>query len=1107
MVVILSNLRAAWRPAPPAWFSLHPREPGSNREGAIRMAASPKKFLYCGPFRRLEPLLAPMLERLGEGDRMRRRRVLVISNRLREHLQERLARQGAFAGVSFLTLKDLAEEIALGDLQRARLSPISRLGAAALAGRVLREGASRLGPLRDAAAIDGYGESILATLTDLAEAGMRPGDIRFSSGFPKTGRALLKDLSLLAEIYEKGLAACGFYDDGLLFLRACERAEAAPPRVSTIVYGFSDMNALQRRLLSACIREEDAIAFLPADPEAPACAYAMPFLEWMEGQGFEREELPDGEAGPFDRLAANLFGDETRVRLEEDSLAVVSAPTESREIYELTREILYSRTPARAGGEPSSVRETGMILPAAGKYERLILETFRSLRVPAESGGRARLADLPAGRIFLRMLALKERGYPREEVIRFLADANFTGSRSFLSAPEISDGLSPASLPSQWEYLSRGFLFLSGEEAWRASLKGETEEAGRRGDSIRRGIARSLSHALEVLFKRLGAFPEPALPSVHAARALEAYGEMTDGLRDSGALADSVKAVGALDPILGDIGADAFREWARKALAGASVRPVDDGNPGGGVCLLTMLDARGLFFDTVAIPGLAEGVFPSAGGEDLLLPDLLREKVNRALGRKKGDPGAGLPPKGARSAEERFLFWTAIQAAARRMILGFSRGGAGGLPESAPSPFLNHLAAALEGDPGEEVDLAGRIQGRYRAAPPSLDVSVIREMPAGILEWDLARMLVPPGEMEKGALGYLDRLYPQFERKRMALAARWKRDALTAHDGMLTEPDLLEKIGERGGSARRPVSVTDIETFFRCPYRYALSKIFRVEARVEASPPLEAEPDVRGRLFHDALRLFYEKVIEMKTGLSHMTPAVRRAILKESVARAFSRSGEEGEALLPLPWRLLQERIRQDLGAFLGLVSEHGGDWLPLETEGSFGRAGVPPLEIDLAEAGRRIFLSGRYDLLEYRGEDEYRYVDFKSGKRFGKQTPGLEGGTRLQLDLYARQGKQRFGGGARVEGAYAFVSERGGYGVHHVDPDTVEARRGDVDRLLSYFLRAAEEGAFFPTPSRKTCARCDFVPLCGPERIERAGRKAGDRLRAEFQGLQDAVP
>lgn len=86
-------------------------------------------------------------------------------------------------------------------------------------------------------------------------------------------------------------------------------------------------------------------------------------------------------------------------------------------------------------------------------------------------------------------------------------------------------------------------------------------------------------------------------------------------------------------------------------------------------------------------------------------------------------------------------------------------------------------------------------------------------------------------------------------------------------------------------------------------------------------------------------------------------------------------------------------------------------------------------------------------------------------------------------------------------------MSERGGYAVHHVDPDTVEARRGDVDRLLSYFLRAAGEGAFFPTPSRETCARCDYVPLCGPERIERAGRKAGDRLRAEFQSLQDAVP
>ena len=61
--------------------------------------AAPPKELCVAPFHRLEAGLGGLLRRMEEGDPFRPRRVVVISNLVRDRLQERLSRAGAFAGV------------------------------------------------------------------------------------------------------------------------------------------------------------------------------------------------------------------------------------------------------------------------------------------------------------------------------------------------------------------------------------------------------------------------------------------------------------------------------------------------------------------------------------------------------------------------------------------------------------------------------------------------------------------------------------------------------------------------------------------------------------------------------------------------------------------------------------------------------------------------------------------------------------------------------------------------------------------------------------------------------------------------------------------------
>ena len=523
------------------------------------------------------------------------------------------------------------------------------------------------------------------------------------------------------------------------------------------------------------------------------------------------------------------------------------------------------------------------------------------------------------------------------------------------------------------------------------------------------------------------------------------------------------------------------------------------------VRLLSLQGARGLSFGTVAIPGLAEGVFPVRGREDPLLPDALREEIGRALGEGGGLPRL-LPLKGERMEEDRYLFWLALQSAERRAVLGVPRGGAGEGGEKPPSLFLHHLAAAMgiaeEGEDG----LPAFGEPILRSAPPGLDVDSLRQRPVSVLEGDLGAIaaLLHPRPVEKGALAHLAAM-PGFGRRRRALDDRWRRGALTPQDGMLADPDVLETFRSRLRPGERAVAVTGLESFFGCPYRFLLGRLLGLASHPEPAPPLEVDRALRGRLFHEALSAFFGHVAEKGGETAALGDAALREALALAVESAFRKAEGEGAALLPFAWGLLRASVERQLEGFLRTAYGEGGGWRVVRTEQSFGRGGVPPVEVAL-EGGERLLVSGRYDLLERSAEGEYRFVDFKSGESAGsvpRRNDPLGGGRWLQPHLYARHGRQALGGDARIGAAYAFVAERMGYRLFPVSPETIEALGSRVDGLLGYFLRAAEEGAFFPAPSA-ACAYCDFIAVCGPERGPRAARKAGDPRRAELLQLQE---
>ena len=1046
------------------------------------MTSAPK-ILVTAPFHHLESSLASRVRLLGGEDPLAHRRVVVISNRLRDHVHGALARAGGFAGVEILSMIDLARKV--GEPERAlagykqphpALAEILAEKAFERAGRefVFFESNTR-----------GYGESLCATLTDLAEANISPEALReLGQKIPGPDAARLRDLALLAERFHSCMREREFYDRSSLFLTACERAEAEPPRVPTILYGFAEMNMLQRRLTAAVCREAPAQALVPAQPGAPACAHAGPLIEWFEGQGFQREEAGPIEPRPLSGLAGAVFSSDKAEPLPKDALRVVAAPTRGREVREASREMLKAREDF--GGDD----EVCVLMTVRDGYQELFGETFHTLGIPCRAEERSPLAEAPAAHMFLLMLRLPVEGYPRAEVMRFLDEGGFTGSRRFQELAgkyEFEELAADPVLASRWEYFSRSLPYLRGADAWLSALEGALKGMGEKDEE--RPAAYSLAMAASDVFRLIEKIPAEGPPSSFVESALEAFPEMTSGLDCWKEVRDVVRSLADLDEITGEMTREAFHALCERFLEKTTQR---GGEPEGGhlASLSSIQSARGLSFDAVALAGLGEGLFPPQGSEDPLLPDSAREKLNRAAQEAFPGMGMALPLKRSRESEARFQLWTILQSARERLILTATSAeeGFGESAASFPSMFLRYLAAAL----GEAEDGAwGLFSGeRSRTAAVMPDAGAAGGNPVHLREYDLALLAEQIRRPEAGRLAYMND-FPGFLRRRKALDERWG-GALTAYDGMLSGLDLPQNLQERIYSPSRSVGVTSVEKFFGCPYRFVNDRLHPyMEKREEPLPPFALDALLRGELTHKILELFHHRLKDENRPLHSLDKAAAQDALRGTIREAMA---EETPPLPALPRAVLENALYRRLRGYLELRRADGSGWLPVSVEEWFGGRGSEPLRLSL-EAGE-LSLGGRMDLLERNEAGEYRVVDFKTvGRRSSvpARKKVLDGGASLQLHLYARHLRARADAlpeDARVSGAYVYVTEEEGVVEHGRSCEDIEERTADVDALLNYFLASAGERRFFPTPSTDGCRYCDYKLLCGPDRAKRAERK-----------------
>ncbi len=595
-------------------------------------------------------------------------RIIVPSRSLRLHLLRKLvSERGAVAGVVVQTMGGLAREI----MDRSGSAVPGGVVAFEVLVRRLARGEQVLAAELEGLS-DGY-DVVQGAVRDLVDAGFGPDHEdgvlerldELVRVVPRSNRDRAAALTRVAARALESVEITGARPQAARYIRAAEElrkhGNVSLPSRGVLVHGFADLTGVAADLLTTVLREIGGVVLMDRvpDPTQPGLSDSgNSFLDRLElALGGLKKENDDGTQSPP----------------ELDLAEAPDVEAEARWVAETVRSIL------ERGDEPEDV---GVVARHLGQLGPALRRHMGRLGVPFSGVG----AQVPGGllRRKARRLADLLRRSGRAELDLWVETAEdldggtelLLGMR-VLSLARLSDLVDLASTDRR---LTRDVPLPVGR-------MGSTERSGADRAAGPRLPAARLVHArasAEKVLEALENSPDCVAAREHHAHTmglLSALGwNCNVGFAEQ--ISTTVNNLASEFPVGFELDRD---EWS-SALIGRleELGETPIGGAGGGVQLLTVMEARARTFSHLVVCGCNRGVFPRVINDDALLPDLVRARL-------AADVLPEMPVKARSADEERYLF-AQLLSSAPRVRLSWHLAAEG--RRMAPSPFVDRLADA-----------------------------------------------------------------------------------------------------------------------------------------------------------------------------------------------------------------------------------------------------------------------------------------------------------------------------------------------------------------------------------------------------------------------------
>jgi ATP-dependent helicase/nuclease subunit B len=931
-------------------------------------------------------------------------------------------------GVNFLTGYRLAELLAAPRLAASGRRPVSTAVVAAAIRRVL---ASNPGPLfASVAAHPATEEALVGAHRELADLEAASLDL-----LARQSRRASEVVRIHRLVKEQ--LASSWYDEHDLMRAAREIVEGGAPLVvelgSVVVHLPQRMSTPLARLLGALAAHNEIVLVA----------------------GFTGVPKADREVVAGVTRVGGVIGPDPSIT-PEHATAVCSTSDADDEVRSVVRGIVD----AMREGVP--LERMAVVIGNNEPYARLLHDHLELAGVAHNGVSVRTLADSVLGRGLVRLLALPDHDFRRDDVFALLA-----------GVPVLDERVRP--VPAiHWERISREAGIVRGLGEWDARLARyaaslvETDDDPSGWAERERGRTHALQRFITTLAGDLDNPPSSWSGLARWTHELVARWIGSEATRvhwsdfeqEAARRVDAaVDRLGGLDDVESAPTLDVFRRSLALELDAARDRV---GRLGEGVLVGSAPLVLGVELDRLWVCGLAEGVFPAPPADDPLLADADRQALAGELTLRRD-----------RIGDDQRALLAAFAATTGDCTLCYPRGDLRRNTEHVPSRFLLDTIEALTGR--REIDAAIEAEKWFTLVPSYV--------------YGLAHAAFPPTRHEldvRAALARDPRLAEVLEVARgVALVNARRGPAFTRFDGNLAHrTDVL--------AARSPssdgvaISATRLESWVRCPHAYFARYLLHLKPVELPEELIQLSPLDKGNIVHATLERFLAE-LDGRPDVGRPWRAEQRERVHEILRDAC----DDIEARGLGGKRLLWARARRELHAQLDVYLDFDADFRrvtgadTLATELAFGRGGPHPAVTVPLSDGRTVRIVGSIDRVDRLADGRLAVIDYKTGSSKSYSTVShdapLQNGERLQLPIYAHAARTLLGNGSAepVLAEYWFVLQeprrpRG----YVVDPEVECA----LDAALRVIVSGIDAGWFPARPSEPGFSVYTQCEYCDPD-------------------------
>jgi ATP-dependent helicase/nuclease subunit B len=1008
--------------------------------------------------------------------------VVVASTLQLDAFQRRLARAGGALGVHVVTLPGFCREC-LAATEEPPVVPRREVLARLIEAAAGQESLDQLAPLADK---PGFWDAMRRLMGEAKAAAIRPEELARHMEAVRSPRRL-RDLIAVYGAYEDLLHTLDWQDNEDVLIHARDAlakgvldATGLLP-AAVIADGFDDLTPVQMEILRHLAGRTDLTVLLTALPQAPGERYRRYQRTRAELEqalavkarplpGIAFDELNDGPLRLVQALSEPRRGIEGLAPPVKDGVTLMACSDRLSEVRAALRWLK-----ARIVRDDVPVQRAALIMRNLDGYRAFVRAAAREYGLPIHVVGGLPLGQSPVIQTVLDLLATQrpleddpsQPSLERRQVLDVwrspYLDWAFAGATDAIGNDDVA----------YLQRLSQRYRVIRGLAQWEDAFlrEGRRLEQERPDDAAQASfdhlcrcwdlfLARlrppsgrqSYRVWVRWLENRIGADPEELArrrkegqDTVDSLGIVRRVREARDGGQDDiaalQALKDALRAMVQVEESLPLPPADYATFFASldRAVRAATYRlplsPRDEH-----LLVLDAAQARGLSFEACAVIGLAEGEFPTVIREDVFLPDVDRKTLR--------DRGLQFPP--STESYEAELFLVALSRATRKLLLTRPRLADNGAPWQ-PSPYWEEVRQHVAAEPirvGED-----RLPLPSEAASRSEALSWMRPNAGDPVSAWLGRELPDDASSVRDAVARLQA----------------QRHPWSSHDGDLAR---VAASVARDYGPRRCISVTRLETYASCPYRFFAQYVLGLEAIEPVREGLDAAQ--LGSIYH---RILAEAYVHPDVADPANAEQVLAA-LPEVLASVLD-AAPDVEGFRPTAWwRYTRDEIAYHVGESIRALAEMG-PYRPCWFEQRFGRDAFEPLVLHRGDD--ELAMSGIVDRIDVGPDGGIRVIDYKTAGKADYAKRALEQGVKLQVALYALAARDAMGLGEPVDGFY--------WHVRQAEPSGLQlAKYGSgpqdaLDAATEHAWRIAagiRSGAFAPVPPRGGCpAYCPAASFC----------------------------